>query len=83
MWNSIVSVPDRFRFIYFEFYIDDVTREILQKPVKFPYHCNVSPGERKASPDISHVECNIIKMVDKFLSVVMMNHADYIDEVER
>ena len=49
----------------------------------FKYHCNLSPGERKALFDLSHDENIIIKKADKSSSIVIMNRSDYIQEVER
>ena len=66
-----------------DFYIEAITHEILQNTKKHCYFCNLSPGDRKALSDLSHDESIIIKKADKSSSVVIMNRADYIKEVER
>ena len=75
-------VPPAGRDSSLDFYIEAITHEILQNTKKYRYHCNLSPGERKALSDLSHDESIIIKKADKSSSVVIMNHADYIKEIE-
>ena len=76
-------VPPAGRGSSLDFYIEAITHEILQNTKQYRYHCNLSPWERKALSDLSHDESIINKEADKSSSVVIMNRADYIKEVER
>ena len=76
-------IPPTGRDSSLDFYLEAITYDILQNSKKYKYHCNLSPGERKALFDLSHDENIIIKKADKSSSVVIMNRSDYIKEVER
>ena len=76
-------IPPAGRDSSLDFYLEAITHEILQHTKKYKYHCNLSPGERKALFDLSHDENIIIKKADKSSSIVIMNRSDYIQEVER
>ena len=76
-------VPPAGRDSSLDFYIEAITHEILQNSKKYKYICNLSAGERKALFDLSRDDKIIIKKADKSSSVVIMNRADYIEEVER
>ena len=76
-------VPPAGRDSSLDFYIEAITHEILQNSKKYKYNCNLSAGEQKALFDLSHDDKIIIKKADKSSSVVIMNRADCIEEVER
>ena len=71
-------IPPAGRDSSLDVYLEAITHEILQHTQKYKYHCNLSPGDRKALFELSHDKNIIIKKADKSSSIVIMNRSDYI-----
>lgn len=75
--------PSSGRDIYLDFYISAVTQEILQNEKSKKYFSNISKKELESLKRLSHDKEIIIKKADKSSTIVIMNRADYENEVNR
>ena len=84
-FNKKVStlIPPSGRDTYLDFYIEAVTKEILQASPKQTVYSNISKEEMNSLRSLSQDDSVVIKKADKSNMIIIMNKTDYTKEVER
>ena len=84
--SKTTFIPPSGRDSTLDFYIElylAITHEILQNKKRYKYRSNLSTEEQIALTSLRQDNNIVIKKADKSSTVVIMNRADYIAEVER
>ena len=81
--KSTCVTPSGCKFHCLDFYIDSITKEIIQNDKKYKFTPSLSPEELEALKQLRNDNTVIIKKADKGSAVVLMNRDDYIAEVKR
>jgi hypothetical protein len=80
--SSTFTPPSR-RDIYLDFYIEDISNEIMHSSKQKRFRPNISKQKLQSLKDLSRDTNIVIKKADKSKTIVIMNKQKYIDEVNR